>query len=213
MKDRGHPSEQVLNMYLDEELNTGERGQVKAHLAACAVCRAELQALQQLFVALEGLEVDPTPAPDLVPGVLARVRPRRHTIGLRWLIPAIQGAAALALLAWGWTRLAGYWMAAADALPTKTLGEVWNRATEWAIAQWATLDTLPKAVWIGVQGWITHPSPFASPDFSLPQLAVAGFVLGTLAGVQRDALTAHAIQWTKDALRIRRNRNGKRQFR
>jgi anti-sigma factor RsiW len=181
MRSERHLSEQALNMYLDGESNADERDRAKAHLDACETCRAELHMLRELFVALEELKANPAPAPDLAPSVLARVHPHRRNLGLRWLVPTLQGVATLALLAWGWTRLTGYWTAAViDALPTKALAGTWSQAAEWVSAQWARLHTLPTALWSSTQNWLTHPSLFGSFGFSVPQVVMAGAVLGTL---------------------------------
>lgn len=178
MKNRTHLDEQILNMYLDGELSAAEHDSAEAHLGTCEACRGELQALQELFVALEEIELDPMPAPGLAPGVLVRVRPCRRALSLRWLIPALQGAAALALLAWGWTRLVSYWTSAISVLPSEALDGTWGRAAEWLLAQWATFNTLPTTAWAGAKSWIARPHLFGSPGFSLPQIAVTGAILG-----------------------------------
>jgi anti-sigma factor RsiW len=180
MKNDKHVSEQALNMYLDGELAADEYSQVKAHLVTCKTCSAELQMLRELFVALEGLETNPVPASDLAPSVMARIRPRPRDFGLRWFVPALQGAAALALLAWGWMRLVGYWTVATDAWSVETVTGAWGRAVEWVIARWTMLNTLPDTVWSSLQSWITRPALSLSPGFSLPQLAAAGIILAAL---------------------------------
>jgi anti-sigma factor RsiW len=200
MRSERHLSEQALNMYLDGESSADERDQVKAHLDACGACRAKLHMLRELFAALEELEANPAPAPDLAPSVLACVRPHRRDLGLRWLVPALQGVAALALLIWGRTRLTSYWAVVVDALPTKALVGVWSQAAEWAIDQWAGLHTLPTAFRSSTQNWLTHPSPFGSFGLSVSQVIMAGAVLGTLWLVcnvmllRRSQLNRHATQ-------------------
>lgn len=180
MKSDKHVSEETLNMYLDGELAAGEHSQVEAHLATCETCSTELQMLRELFVALKGLEVNPAPTPDLAPGVMARIHPRPRDLGLRWFVPALQGVAALALLAWSWTRLTSYWTVAIDAWPVKTVTGAWGRTAEWATARWAMLNTLPDIVWSSLQSWIARPALSLSPGFSLSQLAAAGIILAAL---------------------------------
>jgi anti-sigma factor RsiW len=175
-----HLSEETLNAYLDGELGAREHGQVDIHLETCTMCLAELQTLQELFVALEELETNPAPTFDLTPGVLARIRPRRRDLRLRWFVPALQSVAALALLAWGWTRLANYWTATVNAVPMETVIGTWSRAAEWGIAQWAKLNALPNATWSSLQSWIIHPTLSRSPGLSPPQLAVTGIILAAL---------------------------------
>lgn len=135
-------------MYLDGELSAAEREGVEAHLADCEACRAEAEALGELFDALA--KVTDVPTPNLGPGVLAHIRrrhirPRRRLSALRWLVPAFQGAAAAALLAWGWTRLIGDVSAIIHTLPDGGLGIPWGDVTGWAMGQWALLNTWPDA--------------------------------------------------------------------
>jgi anti-sigma factor RsiW len=180
MRNDEHLSEETLDSYLDGELDANEHSRIEAHLETCAACCAELEALQELFAALKELEISPVPAPDLVPSVLARIRPPCRDLKLRWLVPTLQGIAALALLTWGWTWLTGYWKEAVHALPTETVVEVCSQAAEWVIAHWTRLNALPIAVWNSTQSWLTHPSSFSNPSFSVPQSVAAGIVLGTL---------------------------------
>jgi hypothetical protein len=205
MRNGQHPNEDTLNMYLDGELDADEHRRVEAHLSACETCRAELQTYQDLFIALEEIELSPTPAPDLAPDVLTRIQPSGRTLGLRWLVPALQGTAALALLAWGWTRLVGYWTAIASALPTKTLGGTWDRTAEWLITQWVTLNTLPGTAWASAKSWIARPRLFGSPGFSLPQVVVAGAILGMLWLACNVILLHRTIVNGKNARSIRRS--------
>jgi anti-sigma factor RsiW len=171
-----HPGEETLNVYLDGELAGGEREQVEAHLGTCETCRVEVETLQRLFVALDGIA--DAPAPNLAPGTLTRIHPRRRFAGLKWLIPALQGAAALALIAWGWSRLAGYLTALTSALPLKALEGMWGSAAEWAVSQWATLTTWPEAARALVLGWSIRLS--GGPSVPLPQLLVLGIPIAVL---------------------------------
>jgi predicted anti-sigma-YlaC factor YlaD len=96
-----HPSEDLVDRYLDHDLTPGERARVESHLAECAICRADLAALAGLFGALDTLPAERMPV-DLTPRVLARIasRPQRRRF---WLIEAglvAQVALTLALAAW-----------------------------------------------------------------------------------------------------------------
>ena len=204
MRDEGHLGEEIINMYLDGELSAGERGHVEAHLAACDECQAEVAALRQLFIALD--ELVPAPAPDLVPGVLARVQPRRRSRGpglLRsrplWLVPALQAAAAVALLAWGWTRLIGYWTVVVGALSLGTPGEIWVRASGWVTIQWSVLSTWATAqwatlpTWCDVHWWFARLPAFDGSHLSPIQLAVLGVTLVVLWVVGNAVLLRRAL--------------------
>jgi hypothetical protein len=183
----GHPNEQILNMYLDAELSTDERKHIDTHLASCDACRAEMQALQELFTALEELALAPEPAPDLTPGVLAYVHPCHKPVAL-WLVPALQGAIALALLAWGWTRLTDCWALARDFLPLDALRDTqavlsaqvtvyWATLSGWMMAQLMALIARSGALWNGLREWALWVSTFGNLHLSLAQLAVLGVSL------------------------------------
>lgn len=192
-----HLTEEQVNLYLDDELSAIERAAVEAHLAGCDECRAEVAALQRLFTALEELAHEP--APDLVPDVLTRIHPRRRLVGRGltrfrplWLIPALQAAAALALLAWGRTQLAGYWVSLVDTLSLGRLGEMWARASVWTVGQWAVLRVWPSIAWAGLQGWIARLPTLGGLHFSPTQLAVLGTALVTVWLVGNAVLLYHA---------------------
>jgi hypothetical protein len=163
-----HPSEEILNMYLDGELSATEREGIEAHLATCVTCRAEAEALGDLFAALA--KVTEVSAPNLVPGVLAHIRPRRRLSALGWLVPAFQGAAAAALLAWGWVRLIGHLGTIVGGLPTDGLGIPWGKITGWMTSQWALLSTWPGVLLSTFQSWSAQLP--ATPGLTLPQVAL-----------------------------------------
>lgn len=167
-------------MYFDEELNATERESVEAHLATCETCHAEAQALRELFTALD--KVADVPAPNLVPGVLAHIqpwhRPRHRPAALRWLVPAFQGVAATALLAWGWVRLVSRMSTIARALPIDELGALWANITRWAMSQWALLSTWPGTFLSAFQNWSAKFS--TAPRFTLPQIALLGITAAAL---------------------------------
>ena len=67
-----------LGAYLDGELRGDRQRQVEAHLAACAGCRSELQALRALSTQLQFVPAMPsrTPADQFVAQVRLRLPPR-----------------------------------------------------------------------------------------------------------------------------------------
>ena len=90
-----------LSEYLDGELDARERGALEAHLAGCAECRADLDALRAVVARAQALP-DSGPASDLWPGVASRIgegrTPRRNLITRRFAFTLPQlVAASLAL--------------------------------------------------------------------------------------------------------------------
>ncbi len=160
-KSEGHLNDDTLQLYLDGALSAADRGRVEAHLATCASCRVELDALQQLYTALD--ELAPAPSHSLVPGVLAQLRPRRREkpFVLRAAL-ILQGVTVVALLAWGWRWLAGYAAELSSLLSAGTLHRVGTDISGWATAQWLAvvgevegqlqaLADLPAVAWRQVQ--------------------------------------------------------------
>jgi len=106
--ESGHPSE-LLAAYLDDELPIEDRHRVDHHLAECASCRAELEALHLLAAAVAAEPV-PEPTADLAARIGAHVdraivtpMPARR----RWFLPvsiaATIGAVGL-LVAFQWRQ-------------------------------------------------------------------------------------------------------------
>jgi anti-sigma factor RsiW len=184
MADEGHLTEQVLNEFLDDRLTAAERARAEAHLETCAACGAELEALRRLFDALAGLPL--APAPDLVPGVLARVDPRRQAPLPRrwwWLVPALQVAAALALLGWGWSQVSDTVAVLGDILPLPAVDVGWSavagRVATWfaelaaSVPDGRTLaSTWPDAARGAGWRWLSSLPAIDELSLSLAQLAV-----------------------------------------
>jgi anti-sigma factor RsiW len=67
-----HLSNETLNLYLDNTLDSRQRAAADAHLAVCEACQAELSALRRLFATIEALPLDLLPA-DLTARVLEQI--------------------------------------------------------------------------------------------------------------------------------------------
>ena len=95
----------ALETYVDGELDPERARNLKAHLAGCAECRAELAYLQVAEEAIETWPLLAEPA-DLTARVMAQVKPRleKPRFRLRWSDVAVSlvgaGIAAIALPLW-----------------------------------------------------------------------------------------------------------------
>jgi hypothetical protein len=88
-----------LDDYVDGSLSPDERGRVEEHLAGCAACREELEALRGLLDSAAGLAREIEPGHDLWPSIegrLARAEPAVARGG--WRSQAWVGLAAAAAL-------------------------------------------------------------------------------------------------------------------
>jgi hypothetical protein len=192
MRDENHLSEEMLNMYLDGELSKGERDCVETHLATCEACCSELLELQTLFGALD--ELAPAPAPNLVPGVLDQIRPRRKVAELwPWSIPALQTATALTLLVWGWTRLVGYWGIAVDTVSFARPRDTWTWVSGWAAERWTALYGWLDVGRFEFQRWSIRLPTFSGLHLSPTQLAVLCALLAALWLVGNAVLLRRAL--------------------
>ena len=172
-----HLSEETLHMYLDGELAAADVARVEDHLAACESCRSEVEGMLRLFSALD--ELAPAPAPDLVPGVLARVRPGPGPVDLRsaWLTPVLQGAIALALIAWSGVWLARTWRSVDDLPWLDRTTQAWAHTEAWAATQLAAVQTWPGSFWTGLREWAGRVSLSGHWSPSLPLLIGLGGAL------------------------------------
>lgn len=105
------PCKQVREKLAEYQLGALDDAKAAAlaqHLAECADCRAELEALRRTAELLTPVEVA-SPPRDLWPGVREQLRPRRawgwNALAVHWQ-PALAGAAALLLLILGIAWLA-----------------------------------------------------------------------------------------------------------
>lgn len=88
-----HRIEQQLSAYLDGELAPAEMAEVRAHLAGCETCRAELEELRagkDLLGRLRAIE----PPPGFEASLLARASQPSRRSWLAWPRPAMVLAAA-----------------------------------------------------------------------------------------------------------------------
>jgi predicted anti-sigma-YlaC factor YlaD len=188
-----HLDEQLLNMYLDGELDAAAIQAVQSHLDTCEACRAEVAAMQELFAALEEL----APVPHLAPGVLERIEPAQRGLEQlprrRWLIPALQAAAALALLAWIGVHLAQYGTWLAD-LPLIQQIRSWSESpvlpwmpdlswpafVQWITTRWDAFSTWIGTVWSDIQAWPVRLSNLGDAQVSMVWLIVLGVTLAGL---------------------------------
>ena len=89
-----HLTESQFNDFVDDTLASGERDAVHAHIAACAECRAEAEAMQSLLQRVATLPKSIEPMRDLRPQMWAKADHR----GLwQWRYPL--AAAAILLIA------------------------------------------------------------------------------------------------------------------
>jgi hypothetical protein len=99
-----HIDDDLLNEYLDEQLDAAMGKRVDAHLAGCYDCRERLAEMRQLFATMAELP-EASLGVDLSRRVVARLsaefRPRPIP---RWTFPiiAVQKLVALALFVWLW---------------------------------------------------------------------------------------------------------------
>ena len=93
-----HPSVDTLGDLADGALTGAEREAVELHVAACAACAAELQAMRALLARASALPLTVEPPPAVWDGVRVRLTPRvqRRTPRVAWTLAA---AAVLLLVA------------------------------------------------------------------------------------------------------------------
>ena len=89
-----HPQIERLSEFADGGLDTSERRRVERHLAACAACRSELDALDSLRAAATALPDSIEPERDLWAGIAARMTPAEGELQLATRSATQPGAAA-----------------------------------------------------------------------------------------------------------------------
>ncbi len=91
-----HPSEGVLQVFIDGELAADERARMSAHLEQCAACRAEVEELSVAAAAFAGAVAAYGAQPDLQrarAAIQARASAAARRPRIIWLIPREPAAA------------------------------------------------------------------------------------------------------------------------
>ncbi len=98
-----HIADEVIQEYLDGELQAEARSSVKLHLGQCAECTRRLESWRALFVEIEHLP-DLEHGADFEPLVLARMQERSARQGwVKWVLVA-QACFVAIIAASGWQR-------------------------------------------------------------------------------------------------------------
>ena len=66
---------ELLQDYLDDELDPGQAGQMDEHIGSCTGCQEELAAYRSLLVKASGLYSEVEPPRDLWPGIEEKISP------------------------------------------------------------------------------------------------------------------------------------------
>jgi hypothetical protein len=91
-----HPTDSLLNEYLDETLDLSTRGEVETHIGNCDACREKLGLLEGVALVLSALPDEPLPH-DLTH--LVRDKLAHRSLGLAWkLALAVQAGFVTGLL-------------------------------------------------------------------------------------------------------------------
>lgn len=116
----GHADGQDVSSYLDGELGPEARARVELHLSSCAECRAELESLRHLKLALSAAPRRPLPA-DVAVALEARASRRAVPFLAGLLRPVVWGPAGAVGLA---ALLVSLWLrstAAMEEVPLEPL--------------------------------------------------------------------------------------------
>jgi hypothetical protein len=152
-----HPTEAVLNEYLDGELSPTEKERMELHMKKCASCRERLQELGRVFDLLENLGEKEFEV-DLTARVINQLQPRSRWTG--WVL-ALEGLLTILLIViarpWesGFVRLvSGLLMRGTALLPRLDLSvllfsfEAFIRKFENGVVPGLHFPALPLQVWI-----------------------------------------------------------------
>lgn len=152
--------ENVLQDYLEGNLDPASREQVAAHLAQSAADRQRLAALESLLAAFAEMEEVPLER-DLASPILATIQAQTAPTVPGWLhlLPWLQLAAAALLLLFFWTTWQSQWRllraafvdaAAAVPLPDVT---IWQSAQAWTTAVWQNIHLTPPQFNLPAYQW------------------------------------------------------------
>jgi anti-sigma factor RsiW len=177
-----HPTDSVLNEYLDRALPPGETTVLENHLEQCAHCAYRLDALRQVFASLQDLP-DPLLEVDLSTAVTARLgqqtqkqllpgKPAQRRMlfpRLPQLVTGLQALAALLLLALYWQTLShGF----SIAIPS--LGNAWQAALQPGLTLVSLLSAQFTQVTIRLPQWNSTAFPLLETLILLAIIWLAG---------------------------------------
>lgn len=157
-----HLTPEILNALLDERLAPHARDEAHAHLATCAQCRAEFDALERVNAALDALAPEPLRV-DLAPRVLARIELTPRVQWLRALVVA-ETIAIVALSVWLSETLVSLF----DLLPdfgmafvtlVQIANDLLNAITieplqTIGMTEWLTMSAAAVAAWLMANRWL-----------------------------------------------------------
>ncbi len=160
-----HPDDGLILAFLEEELATGEEAEIRAHLAACAACGAEVdglkRALERSARALTLLDAEPPTREARARLEARRAGNRKPRGGRGWWLPLSRAAGIVLLLAGG----------ASAAVPGSPV-------REWIARGWgavrapgtpAVLEGTPGAPEGAVAAPEVQPFPFETGATLLPE--------------------------------------------
>ena len=169
-----HLQQALLNEYLDRSLEVGQQELVERHLESCAICRARLEELRGLFIALETLPESHL-GRDLSVAVIAQLRRQPEKRVSTWLNLAfiLQVIAAVAILAFTWPVIfqglpeislnatvgpfalsligISQFLSIETSQIFQATQQFWNQSLAW-MAQLFSVDQSAIRVWIGCLG-------------------------------------------------------------
>jgi predicted anti-sigma-YlaC factor YlaD len=100
-KDSRHLSQEVLELYLDGELDPAVLRAVKTHLDDCVECQREFRTMQSLFQAIESIPEEPFEH-DLSQKVIASLRSQRSIPQPILWLALVEIAAVFGILVFSW---------------------------------------------------------------------------------------------------------------
>lgn len=140
-----HLTTDILNLYLDDQLDEADRRSVEAHLVACPTCQRELADLRDLFAEIAALPPVVIPV-DLTAAVLDRVRPQPWRAPLLWLIMLAQFGLTAALVLWLAPTLAGQIQVGQVVSPAEAVAGAFSTLANWVASQLLPLQAALSSV-------------------------------------------------------------------
>ena len=129
--DNGHPWDELLSAYLDDQLSAGERARLEAHLATDPHLQAELDALRQTVALVRDLPPVPLPRNFILPQTADKLHPKtarpRSSPSPRprraWAAPLLTAATTVVSLLFGVVLAADLWFSSVGRLPLAPAAE------------------------------------------------------------------------------------------